>query len=190
MDLKTLTDEQLMSAIGQGGMPEFGELVRRHQEKAFALALRTLGQWDLAEDISQEAFLRVYHSAKRYQPKAKFTTWLYRIVVNLCLDEKRKAKRSPIKLSEYSGRLESRSEGDPVAILETEERKKVVREAMERLSKRERAAVVLHRFHGLSHAEVAGIMGLSQSAVESLLVRSYQKLRKELAKYKNSGNIS
>ena len=187
MDLKSLTDEQLMVAIAQGGMAEFGELVTRHQEKAFALALRTLGRWDLAKDISQEAFLRVYHSAKRYHPKAKFTTWLYRIVINLCLDEKRKAKRTPIGLSEYSGDLESKTQDDPVAILEAEERKNVVRKAMEKLNKRERVAVVLHRFHGLSHAEVASTTGWSQSAVESLLVRSYQKLRKELEKYKNSG---
>jgi len=175
-----------MAAIALGGMGEFGELVARHQEKAFALALRTLGQWDLAKDIGQEAFLRVYHSAKRYPPKAKFTTWLYRIVVKLCLDEKRKARRAPIELSEYSRHLESKPEDNPVAILETEERRKVVWKAMEKLNKRERVAVVLHRFHGLSHAEVASTTGWSQAAVESLLVRSYQKLRKELVKYKNS----
>lgn len=186
MDFKSFTDEQLMVGIAQGGMDEFGELVTRHQEKAFALALRTLGRWDLAKDISQEAFLRVYHSAKRYHPKAKFTTWLYRIVVNLCLDEKRKAKRTPIGLSEYSGYLESKSEDNPLAILETEERKNVVWEAMEKLNKRERVAVVLHRFHGLSHAEVASTMGWSQSAVESLLVRSYQKLRKELQEFQKN----
>ena len=186
MHLKSLTDEQLMAAIAQGGMAEFGELVARHQEKAFALALRTLGQWDLAKDIGQEAFLRVYHSAKRYHPKAKFTTWLYRIVVNLCLDEKRKARRAPIELSEYSRHLESKPEDNPVAIVETEERRKVVWKAMEKLNKRERVAVVLHRFHGLSHAEVASTTGWSQAAVESLLVRSYKKLRQELARYKNS----
>ena len=186
MHLKSLTDEQLMAAIAQGGMAEFGELVTRHQEKAFALALRTLGQWDLAKDIGQEAFLRVYHSAKRYHPKAKFTTWLYRIVVNLCLDEKRKARRAPIELSEYLRHLESKPEDNPVAIVETEERRKVVWKAMEKLNKRERVAVVLHRFHGLSHAEVASTTGWSQAAVESLLVRSYQKLRQELARYKNS----
>ena len=185
MDLKSLTDEQLMAAIAQGGMAEFGELVTRHQEKAFALALRTLGQRDLAEDISQEAFLRVYRSAKRYQPKAKFTTWLYRIVVNLCLDERRKSKRNPIGLSKYSENLESKSDDDPATILETEEKKNIVWKAIKKLKKRERVVVVLHRFHGLSHTEVASTMGCSQSAVESLLVRSYQKLRKELAKYKN-----
>ena len=187
MDIKLQTDEQLVCATAKGQMAEFGELVTRHQEKAFALALRTLGRRDLAEDISQEAFLRVYHSAKRYRPEAKFTTWLYRIVVNLCLDEKRKAKRTSIGLPEYSGHLESKSENNPVAIIETEERKNAVWQAMEKLNERERIAVVLHRFHGLSHAEVASTTGWSQSAVESLLVRSYQKLRKELAKYKNSG---
>ena len=187
MDLESLTDEQLMAAIAQGGMAEFGELVTRHQEKAFSLALRCLGRWDLAEDISQEAFLRVYHSAKRYRSKAKFTTWLYRIVVNLCLDMKRKAKRTPIEFSEYSGHFESKPEDNPVSILEAKERKNVVWNALEELNSRERVTVVLHRFHGLSHAEIAIATGSSQSAVESLLVRSYQKLRKELAKYKNSG---
>ena len=182
MDLKTVPDEQLMAAIAKGQMAEFGELVKRHQEHAFVLALRTLGDWDLAEDISQETFLRVYRSARRYHPKAKFTTWLYRIVINLCLDEKRKAKRSPIELAEYAGRLESKSQDNPLAILETEERKSVVWEAVERLNERERVAVVLHRFHGLSHAEVASTTGWSQPAVESLLVRAYQKLRKKLAK--------
>ena len=186
MDIKSLTDEQLMAATAKGQMAEFGELVKRHQEKAFALALRTLGRWDLAEDISQEAFLRVYHSAKRYHPKAKFTTWLYRIVVNLCLDEKRKTKRTPVEISDHSGQVESKPENNPVTVLETEERNNIIWKAMDKLSKRERLAVVLHRFHGLSHAEVATVTGWSQSAVESLLVRSYQKLRKELKKYKNS----
>ena len=186
MDLKTFTDEQLMAAIAQGGMAEFGELVIRHQDKAFALALRTLGQWDLAKDIAQEAFLRVYHSAKRYRPQAKFATWLYRIVVNLCLDEQRQAKRTLIGLSAYSEDLPSQAQDDPVAILQAQERKTIVWMAMEKLNRRERLAVVLHRFHGLSHAEVAGATGQSQSAVESLLVRSYRKLRKELATHKNS----
>ena len=186
MYLKSLTDEQLMVAIAQGGMAEFGELVTRHQEKAFALALRTLGQWDLAEDISQEAFLRVYHSAKRYHPKAKFTTWLYRIVVNLCLDEKRRAKHSPIALSDFSNQLESHQENNPLDTHMINEKKHLVWKALAKLNKRERMAVVLHRFHGMSHLDVANVTGWSQSAVESLLVRSYQKLRKELQEFQKN----
>lgn len=68
-------------------------------------------------------FLRVYHSSKRYQPKAKFATWLYRIVINMCLDQKRKAKRTSIELSEYLGNMESKSQDSPFAILETQEKK-------------------------------------------------------------------
>jgi len=183
MDIQLHTDEQLMVAIAQGCMAEFGELVTRHQEKVFFLALRTLGQWDMAEDISQEAFLRVYHAANSYHPHAKFTTWLYRIVVNLCLDQKRKTKRAYTAISEQTEQLESNTEGDPANILQVKENKQVVWKAMEKLSKRERIVVVLHRFHGLSHAEVADTTGWSLSAVESLMVRSYRKLREELKKF-------
>jgi len=186
MDIKLQTDEQLMCATAKGQMAEFGELVTRHQEKAFALALRTLGRRDIAEDISQEAFLRVYHSAKRYHQKSKFTTWLYRIVVNLCLDHKRKMKYTYTSLSERAELLKSSAQDGPRSLLQAKETKKIVLEALEKLNKRERIVVVLHRFHGLSHDEVASTTGWSQSAVESLLVRAYQKLRKELVKYKNS----
>lgn len=184
MDIKSLTDEQLMAATAQGRMSEFSELVTRHQEKAFSLALRTLGQRELAEDVSQEAFLRVFHSAKRYRPEAKFTTWFYRIIVNLCLDEKRKAKRNKLFFSDNTVVFDSQSDL-PADALEVEERQKRVREALETLNQRERIAVVLHRFEGLSHADVAEATGWSRSAVEALLVRSYKKLRHELSPYQN-----
>jgi len=182
MDPKELTDEELMAATAKGATAEFEELVRRHQQKAFALALRILGQRDMAKDISQEAFLRVLRSAKRYRPQAKFTTWLYRIVVNLCLDARRKARGISVDISGFSDRLESSPENNPAAILEAKECRKLVWDALEILTKRERIAVLLHRFHGLSHAEVAHVTGWSRSAIESLLVRAYQKLRKKLAK--------
>jgi len=187
MDFKSLTDEQLMVGIAKGGMDELGELVQRHQDKALSLAYRTLGHWELAEDISQESFIRVYRSARHYRPTAKFTTWFYRIVVNLCLDEKRRAKHSPVALSDFSNQLESHQENNPLDTHMINEKKHLVWKALAKLNKRERMAVVLHRFHGMSHLDVANVTGWSQSAVESLLVRSYQKLRKELAKYKNSG---
>jgi RNA polymerase sigma-70 factor (ECF subfamily) len=187
MDFKSLTDEQLMVGIAKGGMDELGELVHRHQDKALSLAYRTLGHWELAEDISQEAFLRVYHSARRYRPTAKFTTWLYRIVVNLCMDEKRRAKRSPVGFSDFSSQLESHQENNPLVAHMVNEKKHLVWKALEKLNKRERLAVVLHRFHGMSHLDVANVTGWSQSAVESLLVRSYQKLRKELREFQNNG---
>ena len=186
MDFKSLTDEQLMLGIAKGGMDELGELVRRHQDKALSLAYRTLGRWELAEDISQESFIRVYKSAKHYQPTAKFTTWFYRIVINLCLDEKRRAKRSAVGLSAFSSQLESHRENNPLVTHMTNEKRCLVWKALEKLNKRERMAVVLHRFHGMSHLDVANVTGWSQSAVESLLVRSYQKLRKELQEFQKN----
>jgi len=185
MDFESVTDEQLMLGIANGGMDELGELVHRHQDKALSLAYRTLEHWELAEDISQEAFLRVYHSANRYRPEAKFTTWFYRIVINLCLDEKRRAKRSAVGLSDFSSQFESHRENNPLATQMINEKKHIVWKALEKLNKRERMAVVLHKFHGMSHVDVANVTGWSQSAVESLLVRSYQKLRKELKEFQN-----
>jgi len=84
------SDEALMSAVAGGDMDALGELVRRHQGRAFRLARRVTGDADLAEDVVQDAFLRVHRAAGRYRPTAKFTTWLHRIVVNLCWDRKRK----------------------------------------------------------------------------------------------------
>ena len=185
MDFESLTDEQLMMGVAKGGMDELGELVQRHQDKALSLAYRTLGHWELAEDISQEAFSRVYHSAKRYRPKAKFTTWFYRIIINLCLDEKRRAKRSAVGFSDFSSQLESHRENNPMATQMINEKKHTVWKALEKLNKRERMAVVLHKFHGMSHLDVANVTGWTQSAVESLLVRSYQKLRRELKEFQN-----
>jgi len=78
-----LTDVELMQAVAHGDMGKLGLLVQRHQGQSLALAYRTLGNWDQAEDVVQEAFIRVHKAAKRYRPDAKFTTWLYRIVVNL-----------------------------------------------------------------------------------------------------------
>ena len=167
-----------MVALARGDMDALGQLVRRHQDKALALAYRLLGRWDLAEDIAQEAFLRVHRAAKRYRPDAKFTTWLYRIVVNLCLDQKRRAKLAPAALGDQGPEPSVAPAADR---LEARERAERVRCALDALPERQRTAVVLHRYQGLSHREVAEATGWSESAVESLLVRAYARLRQELA---------
>ncbi len=92
------SDSELMARLSGGDVSAIGELAHRHQHRVLELAFRTLGHWDLAEDVAQEAFLRVYRAAKTYQPQAEFTTWLYRIVVNLCLDEQRRRAKSATPL--------------------------------------------------------------------------------------------
>ena len=159
-------------------MDALGELVRRHQQNIQALAYRTLGSWDFAEDVAQEVFLRVYHSAGKYQPKAKVSTWLYRIAVNLCLDAMRRSKRAPAALSKDAD-LPVRSVPDP---LEASERVEIIRQAVSDLPDRQKTVLNLHRYEGLSHRDIAEVTGWSQPAVESLLVRAYANLRKSLSK--------
>jgi len=167
-----------MAALADGQMAALGDLVRRHQDKALALAFRMLRRRDLAEDIAQEAFLRVYRAAPRYRPDAKFTTWLYRIVVNLCLDHRRRAAQAPVALGDDGPEPAADAAADPI---EAQERAERVRRALDTLPERQRTAVILHRYEGLSHREVAEAMDSTESAVESLLVRAYARLREELA---------
>jgi RNA polymerase sigma-70 factor (ECF subfamily) len=175
-------DAELMARLAKGHVPALGELAQRHQGRVLEIAFRTLGQWDLAEDVAQETFLRVYRAAKRYRPQAQFTTWLYRIVVNLCLDEQRRRAKSAVPLESVA------PEGLPAPYIEPAERKEVaqfVRTAVQELPERQRVAIILYRYEGLNHAQISEVTGWSQSAVESLLVRAYANLRGKLAKIKD-----
>ena len=148
------------------------------------MAQRVLGQRDLAEDLVQDAFLRVYRAARTYKPTAAFSTWFYRIIVNLCIDRmRRKQKQAALSLNHQQEKRGYQTE-DPAESTLEEERRQAVHRALEQLSERERTAVVLHRFEGLSHQRIAEITEWTESAVESLLVRAYKKLRQELIAYK------
>jgi RNA polymerase sigma-70 factor (ECF subfamily) len=175
-------DAELMIRLAEGDMAALGDIARRHQDKILSLSYRVLGDWHRAEDVAQETFLRVHRAAKNYKPKAKFTTWLYRIVVNLCFDEQRKQTKAIAPLENV----------DPVVLVKSDsnaaERKevvKLVKTAVNELPERQRLAVILHRYDGLSHGEISEVTGWTQSAVESLLVRAYANLREKLDKMKD-----
>ena len=171
-------DIELLACLAEGRIAALGELARRHQANALALAHRILGQSDQAEDVVQEAFLRVHRAAKRFQPKGKFSTWLYQIVVNLCRDRLRRNRHAPGRLDDHS--LPDHHDG-ALGRLEAEELGDRVRRSVHALPERQKLAVILHRFQRLSHEEVSEVTGWSVSAVESLLVRAYQQLREDLA---------
>ncbi|MBM4037180.1 MAG: sigma-70 family RNA polymerase sigma factor [Planctomycetes bacterium] len=173
-------DEHLMSRVAAGDMGALGELVRRHQGAVGSFAFRMLGRRDAADDVVQEAFLHVHRAARRYRPEAKFTTWLYSIVVNLCRDVARRAQRAPVQLDDEPG-PSTASATDPLVARERAER---VRRALGALPERQRTAILLHRYQELSHREIAQATGWSESAVESLIVRAYATLRQELADLK------
>jgi len=176
-------DTELMTRLAAGDMAALGDLARRHQDKILSLSYRVLGDWHRAEDVAQETLLRVYRAAKRYKPQAKFTTWLYRIVVNLCLDEQRKQGKTAAPLEDADRAVLAESESNAA------ERKEVVesvRAAVSELPERQRLVVILHRYDGLSHGEITEVTGWTKSAVESLLVRAYANLREKLGKIKDS----
>lgn len=176
-----LPDEQLVCAVGRGQRWALAELVQRHQRRVRALAFRITGRWELADDVAQDAFLRIHRSAPNYKPTAAFTTWLYRVVVNLCLDATRRPRLAGL---DESCPLESGD--DDSNSLERRERRQAIAEAVNRLPPRQRSVVILHRFEGLSHAQIAQVMECTEAAVESLLSRAYAELRQALAVWKDS----
>lgn len=170
------SDEALMARVARGDQPAFRALARRHVPAMVGLARRILGNTADAEDVAQEAMLRVWTHAPRWQPVAAFKTWLTRIVVNLCLDRKRRAAWVDL---EEAGELVDRAP-DAVERMETNERERQLQSAIEKLPDRQRAAIVLTYSEGMSNAQVADILDTSVSAVETLLIRGKQNLRRAL----------
>ena len=168
----------LMARLALGDMAALSELVQRHQQRAWQLAYRVTGRRDMADDIVQDAFLRVLRSAAAYQPSAAFSTWLYRIVSNLCLDALRRPRLAPLPVeSPGSGRISCHE-------VESAERAAAVQREVAALPDRQRLALVLHRFDGLSLSQIGQALGCSVSAVESLLTRAYAQLRRKLADWR------
>lgn len=171
-------DEALIAAVALGDNAAREALVARHRPRVVLLAYRFTGRWDLAEDLAQEAFLRIFRAAASYTPQARFSSWLYRLVANLCWDQRRRMARE-VRRSARAARL--RSGTVALSDLDAIERAERVRMAVAALPARQRLAVVLHRFDGLSHREIAEACGWTESAVESCLVRAYERLRKLLS---------
>ena len=169
-------DHDLMARTAQGDERAFRELARRHAGGALRLARRILGSEALAEEIVQDAFLRVWTNAPRWRPEAAFRTWLYRVVINLCLNAKRRPADLPLAAA-----------GDPAdpapdagAALELGERDRQLAAAIDRLPARQRAAIVLTYQEGLGNAEAAAVLGTSVAGIETLLVRAKRSLRATL----------
>ena len=170
------SDEALMARVARGDERAFQVLARRHLPAMLGLARRILGNAAEAEDVAQEALMRVWTHAPRWQPLALFRTWLTRVVVNLCLDRKR---RAPWVELEAAGDIVDPSPG-ATEKAETDERERIVAGAIDKLPARQRSAIMLTYGEGMSNAEVAEILDTSVSAVETLLVRGKQNLRRAL----------
>ncbi len=170
------SDEALMARVARGDEVAYRLLSRRHVPAMLGLARRILGNAADAEDVAQEAMLRVWTHAPRWQPLAAFRTWLTRIVVNLCLDRKRRAPW--VDLDAAGDIVDPTPDAGEQA--EQSERDRLVAQATAELPARQRTAIVLTDGDGMSNAQVAEILDTTVSAVETLLVRAKQNLRRAL----------
>src|SRR5215470_15075827 len=181
-------DVRLMQLVGRGDTQAFEQLIEKHQTLVAGTVARMLGSSSDVEDIAQQVFIRVWKSARRYVPRAKFTTWLLKITRNLVFNELRRAKRhAQVPLQPEPGAedhlLKDETQSAPDASLLEVELQRKIEEAILQLPESQRMALVLRRYEQLSYEQIAEILELSVPAVKSVLFRARTELRSRLSKY-------
>ncbi len=182
-------DVRLMRLVGRGDTTAFEELIERHQSLVTGTVARMLGSNSDVEDIAQQVFIRVWKSARRYVPRAKFTTWLLKITRNLVFNELRRSKRrGHVPLQSEPGAedhhpLKDEANPAPDASLLEAELQREIEEAIVQLPDSQRMALVLRRYEQLSYEQIAEVLDLSVPAVKSVLFRARTELRSRLSKY-------
>lgn len=192
-DVRLLTkqsDEALMARLAAGGTDAFEVLLDRYTNAMITFCYSFVKNREVAEDLAQETFLRVYRNAGRYKPIAKFSTWLYRIATNLSINEFRKLKLrkalslyAPISSSPTGTRVIERIASDadhPLSEAEIKEATKLLNEAVERLPENQRTTIVMVEYHHLSYSEIAEILDVSVSAIKMRVKRARESLREML----------
>ena len=182
----TWTDEELVARSRTGDTESFNQLVRRWERQIFALAFRTLGREEDARDVTQETFLRAFRALPGFKGDAKFSSWLYRIALNLCRDWMRKERRTPLVPVPEGVELEhlavDRQETTSVEDLAARaELSRGVAAAMEHLPAEQRTAVILKEYHGLTFQEIADLMNCPLSTVKTRVYQGLTLLRRHLA---------
>lgn len=169
-------DARLMRRVAEGDAQAYRQLVDTHVRSILAFGARLLNDREEAEELAQETFLRAWQHAERYEPTSRLTTWLHTIARNQALDRLRKRRPSP----DMNAVEEAPGSSRPSEYLERKRTAQRVSEALERLAPRQRAAITLVHYQGLSHVEAADVLGVGVEAVESLLSRARRKLRESL----------
>lgn len=181
----TWTDEELVARSVAGDHDSFNQLIRRWERPIYALAFRVLGREDDARDVCQEAFLRAFRALPGFKGEAKFSSWLYRITLNLCRDWLRRKKRTPVvQAPEGVDLVElAAAQGPAESIEDLVARKQLsaaVAEAMASLPDEQRTAIVLKEFHGLTFQEIADLQQIPLSTVKTRLYQGLSVLRRTL----------
>jgi RNA polymerase sigma-70 factor (ECF subfamily) len=181
-------DLRLMQLVGRGDTGAFEQLIEKHQALVAGTVARMLGSNSDVEDIAQQVFIRVWKSARRYVPRAKFTTWLLKITRNLVFNELRRTKRRALVPFQSEPGTENPPLKDetnlaPDASLLETELQRTIEQAILQLPETQRMAVVLRRYEQLSYEQIGEVLELSVPAVKSVLFRARTELRSRLSKY-------
>lgn len=188
---ESITDETLMLECQRGCVEALEELYRRHHRIVFLFILRMVQRRDLAEDIAQETFLRVFSNRHTWQPRSKFTSWMYRIARNLCIDEKRRYWN---RLVQMDSQIVDAQQEDQQSFIERVEdsgndardafARKIdedaIKQAINQLSDEQREVIVLNKYHGMSYLEIAEVLGATPESIKQRAYRAHLKLRQLL----------
>jgi RNA polymerase sigma-70 factor (ECF subfamily) len=177
-ELHEQSDAEIVRQIQSGDDNAFNELMRRYKRPVVNFVYRLLGNADDADDAAQEVFVRIYQNLDTYRPETKFSTWLFALARNSAIDRLRWRSRHPTESIESAPQLAARSgTADEVTAQEIGEE---IAAAVAKLPEDQRTALVLAEYHGLSYAEIAGVMHCSEKSVESRLYRAKLALRSSL----------
>jgi RNA polymerase sigma-70 factor (ECF subfamily) len=183
----TWTDEELVARSIRGDSESFNELILRWERPIYALAYRTIGREEDARDVCQETFLRAFRGLPAFRGQAKFSSWLYRIALNLCRDWIRRERRTPIVETpadvDVTELAEAAGSSEPIEdVIERKDLMRAVERVMARLPAEQRTAIVLKEYHGLTFQEIADLVGCPLSTVKTRLYQGLTVVRRELAK--------
>lgn len=183
-------DLRLMERVRKGDVEAFRELVEAHERRVIGTVTRMLGDENEAQDLAQQVFIRVWKSASRWEPTAKFTTWLYTILRNLVFNECRRRSRHPTRSidaasddEEHPQQFADGNTKAPDTSLLDGEMQDAIERAIQELPEAQRMAVVMRRYQDVSYEEIAEVLDLTVPAVKSLLFRARTDLREKLRKY-------
>lgn len=176
-----------MLRVCEGDTPSFGVLLERHRGSVVSHLHRLVRNHAIAEELAQDVFIRVYRSRGKYRPDAKFTTWLFRITMNIALNWRRDTRREAgfVRLDRdlQGSRKLQLSDWEPRAdeLLMRAQRAREIRMAIETLPPKQLAAVLMHKYEGMDYSQIAGVLDCSIPALKSLLFRAYETLRRRLS---------
>jgi RNA polymerase sigma-70 factor (ECF subfamily) len=181
----TRTDEELVAQTVTGDVDSFNQLVVRWERPIYALAYRVIGREEEARDVVQETFLRAFRGLANFRGQAKFSSWIYRIALNLCRDWIRRERRAPVaQAPEGVDLAELVSEQGPVESIEDlvarHDMSRVVGRAMQKLPEEQRTAIILKEYHGMTFQEIADLQGCPLSTVKTRLYQGLSVVRREL----------